>query len=171
MSSESLAIFRKSASADLQKLADEHLNHELVPHPIQTFHKNCLSRFNLLTNPYSLNEADRDALKSAGSKLQTHVLVGSLLGLGLGAALAFRVRQNRLKFFQAFRTAQKPTHVKFADGREGKFFRPRHPYLPSREALTNKILQKQSQTLRLYWNPPDSVISQRILSFLLRGFF
>lgn len=38
MSSDSLALFRKSASADLQKLADEHLNHEFVLPPFQEPH-------------------------------------------------------------------------------------------------------------------------------------
>lgn len=55
------------------------------------------------------------------SKLSTYTTIGSLLGLGLTTALAFRVRQNRVRMFQAFKTSQKPTHVKFADGREGLF--------------------------------------------------
>lgn len=67
----------------------------------------------------SLNQSDRDTLKSAAGKVSTHALIGSLVGLGLGAALAFRVRSNRVRLFEAFRAKQKPTHVKFADGREG----------------------------------------------------
>lgn len=57
-------------------------------------------------------------MKAAASRFSTHALVGSLLGLGLGAYLAFRLRANRTAMFQAFKTAQRPTHVKFADGRE-----------------------------------------------------
>lgn len=68
---------------------------------------------------YSLQQSDRDALQSAAKKVSTYATVGSLLGLSLGAALAWKVRSNRVKLFQAFRTMQKPTHVKFADGREG----------------------------------------------------
>ncbi|TAQ88767.1 hypothetical protein B7494_g2933 [Chlorociboria aeruginascens] len=93
MSSDSLAAFRRGLSTDLQKLADEHLQHDL-------------------------QESDRNALISAGSQISTYASIGSLLGLGLGAALAFRIRSNRLKLFDAFRTTQRPTHVKFADGRE-----------------------------------------------------
>jgi hypothetical protein len=48
-----------------------------------------------------------------------HTSIGSIVGLGLGIALAWRFRVNRIKFFDAFRAQQKPTHVKFADGREG----------------------------------------------------
>jgi len=93
MSSDSLAVFRKGVSTDLQELADQHLKHDL-------------------------QQSDRDILKSASSKVSTHAIVGSLVGLGLGALLAFRIRSNRIRLFEAFRTAQKPTHVKFADGRE-----------------------------------------------------
>ena len=64
----------------------------------------------------SLTPEDRDTLKSATTKLSTYTTIGSLLGLGLTTALAFRVRQNRVKFFEAFKASRKPTHVKFADG-------------------------------------------------------
>jgi hypothetical protein len=74
-----------------------------------------------LTALYSLTQEDRDTLKSATSKLSNYTTIGSLLGLGLTTALAFRVRQNRVKMFEAFKTSKKPTHVKFADGREGLF--------------------------------------------------
>jgi hypothetical protein len=70
----------------------------------------------------SLQQSDRDTLNKAASKLSTHASIGSMLGLGLGIAMAYSIRQNRVRMFQAFRAAQKPTHVKFADGREGGFF-------------------------------------------------
>jgi len=45
-------------------------------------------------------------------------MVGTLVGLSLGAYLAYRLRANRARMFQAFRTSEKPTHVRFANGRE-----------------------------------------------------
>lgn len=45
-------------------------------------------------------------------------MIGTLAGLSFGAYLAFKVRSNRAKMFQAFKAAEKPTHIKFADGRE-----------------------------------------------------
>lgn len=94
MSAESLALTRKNASEEIRKLAEEHFKHDL-------------------------RESDRDTLMSAAGKVGTHATIGSLLGLGLGVFLAFRIRNSRTKMFNAFRTAEKPTHVKFADGREG----------------------------------------------------
>ena len=94
MSADSFAVFRKHAGEDIGKLAEEHFKHDL-------------------------QDSDRDALKSAANKISTHATVGSLLGLGLGLFLAFRIRSSRSQMFNAFRTAEKPTHVKFADGREG----------------------------------------------------
>jgi hypothetical protein len=66
----------------------------------------------------SLQEEDRDLLKSAASRASTHALVGSLAGLALGGFLAIRLRANRNAMYQAFRAAEKPTHVRFASGRE-----------------------------------------------------
>jgi hypothetical protein len=56
---------------------------------------------------------------SAATTLSTHATIGSLLGLGLGVAMAWRVRATRVRMFQAFRAVEKPQWVKFADGREG----------------------------------------------------
>jgi len=93
MSLESLAISRKNASHELAQLAEEHMKHDL-------------------------QQSDRDALNDASRKFSTYTAIGSILGLGLGAALAFRVRRARTEYFKAFRAIEKPTHVKFADGRE-----------------------------------------------------
>jgi hypothetical protein len=71
--------------------------------------------------PHSLNQQDRDLLKSAGSKVGTHAMVGSLAGLGLGVYCAFRLRAMRLAYFKAFRTMEKPVEVRFADGRTGVY--------------------------------------------------
>jgi len=92
MSSEAFAAFRKSSRDELLKLEEQHLQHDL-------------------------RQSDRDALKSATSKLSTYTTVGSLLGLGFGVYMAFRVRSARLQMFNAFRTSEKPTHVQFAGGR------------------------------------------------------
>ncbi|KAL8814585.1 MAG: hypothetical protein Q9223_006201 [Gallowayella weberi] len=96
MSTDSLALLRSNAGKDIAALAEENFKHDL-------------------------HDSDRDALTSAASKISTHVAVGSLLGLGLGAFLAFRIRRTRMQMFNAFRAHEKPTHVKFADGREGEF--------------------------------------------------
>ena len=94
MSAESFAILRKNAGGDISKLAEEHFKHDL-------------------------RDSDRDTLNSAANKIGTHATVGSLVGLGLGLFLAFRIRSARTQMFNAFRTSEKPTHVKFPDGREG----------------------------------------------------
>ncbi|KAL8866840.1 MAG: hypothetical protein Q9174_006048 [Haloplaca sp. 1 TL-2023] len=93
MSSDSLALLRKNAGEEISALAEEHFKHDL-------------------------QDTDRDVLKTAAGKIGTHVSVGSALGLGLGVFLAFRLRRTRMQMFKAFRTHEKPTHVKFADGRE-----------------------------------------------------
>lgn len=67
----------------------------------------------------SLNQSDRDIIKSAGSKVSTHAKVGSLLGIGFGIYCAFRLRSMRLSYFNAFRAMEKPVEVRFADGRTG----------------------------------------------------
>ena len=94
MSLNSLALTRKNAGDDIGNLAAEHLQHDLT-------------------------ENDRVTLESAAKKFGTHATVGSLLGLGLGFLLAFRVRSARTKIFNAYRTVERPTHVRFANGREG----------------------------------------------------
>ena len=94
MSSDSLALLRKNASEELADLAEEHMKHDL-------------------------QESDRDKLNQAARKLSVYTTIGSLAGLGLGIALAFRIRSLRAQAFNAFRASEKPTFVKFADGREG----------------------------------------------------
>jgi len=68
----------------------------------------------------SLQESDRDKLKSAASTVSTYATIGSVVGLGLGVFLAYRLRANRTAMFQAFKTAEKPTEVRFANGRSGE---------------------------------------------------
>lgn len=110
MSADSFAVLRKNAGEDISKLAEEHFKHDL-------------------------QDSDRDTLKTAAKKMGTHATVGSLLGLSLGLFLAFRLRSRRTQMFNAFRTVEKPTHVKFADGREGAYdYLPTFPFLSSRSA-------------------------------------
>jgi hypothetical protein len=92
---DSLAAFRKSSRDDLTKMAEEHLQHDL-------------------------QQSDRDALRSAARKVSTHATIGSLLGLGLGVFMAYRLRSARTAMFNAFRAQEKPTKVLFADGRTGE---------------------------------------------------
>ena len=94
MSAESFAVLRKNAGEDISKLAEEHFKHDL-------------------------QDSDRDTLISAGNKMGTHATVRSIIGLGLGVFLSFRLRSNRTQMFNAFRAAEKPTHLRFANGREG----------------------------------------------------
>lgn len=49
-----------------------------------------------------LEDSDRNALRIAASKYQTHTTAGSILGLGLGVFLAFRSRRLRMQKFTAF---------------------------------------------------------------------
>ncbi|KAJ9623161.1 hypothetical protein H2203_006097 [Taxawa tesnikishii (nom. ined.)] len=94
MSSDSLAMFRKSMGTELGNLAEEHYKHDL-------------------------QQSDRDTLKSAASKISTHATIGSLVGLGLGLYAAYKLRANRTAMFNAFKASEKPTHVQFANGRTG----------------------------------------------------
>ncbi|KAI1341737.1 hypothetical protein F5Y15DRAFT_346058 [Xylariaceae sp. FL0016] len=89
----SFAAFRKSEHHDdLGKLAEEHLKHDLEPE-------------------------DRDALIQASSRVTIPAAIGTLVGLGLGVYAAVRLRRIRADMFSAFRAAEKPSHVVFADGR------------------------------------------------------
>ncbi|KAI5239016.1 hypothetical protein E4T47_08339 [Aureobasidium subglaciale] len=92
MSSDSLALFRKSMGNELGALAEQHYQHDL-----QT--------------------SDRDALKSAASRVSMHTTIGSVVGFSLGLYLSYRLRANRTAMFNAFRTSEKPVAVQFAGGR------------------------------------------------------
>lgn len=67
----------------------------------------------------SLDQKDRDVLKKASRKLSTHVGMASLVGVSLGLYGAYRLRRMRLAYFQAFKAMEKPTEIRFADGRTG----------------------------------------------------
>lgn len=89
---DSFAAFRRPRDNDLTGLAEKHFEHDL-------------------------RDSDRDVLRRAAKKVGTHATLGSIVGLGVGLFLAYRLRTTRAQMFQAFRTAEKPTHVQFADGR------------------------------------------------------
>jgi len=93
MSTDSLAVFRKGLGPDMSALAEKHLQHDLTP-------------------------SDREALKSAARTVSLHTSIGSIIGLSLATLLAFRIRSNRRAMFRAFKTSEKPSAVRFADGRE-----------------------------------------------------
>lgn len=97
MSAESLALLRKTAGQEISALGEEHFK-------------------------YDLQDSDRDILKTDAGKIGTHVTIGSAVGLGLSVFLAFQLRRTRMQMFNAFQAHEKPTHVKFADGREGTSF-------------------------------------------------
>lgn len=65
-----------------------------------------------------MTQSDRDALKSAASTVSLHTTIGSAVGIALTMLLAYRIRSGRKAMFRAFRTAEKPQAVRFADGRE-----------------------------------------------------
>ncbi|PSK33458.1 hypothetical protein B9Z65_7345 [Elsinoe australis] len=92
MSAESFAVLRKGLHKELRGLAEEHYRHDL-------------------------QQSDRDAIESAAKKVSTFATVGSLVGLGLGVFFAYRIRANRTAMFNAIKTAEKPTEIRFASGR------------------------------------------------------
>ncbi|KAH0258073.1 hypothetical protein KCU91_g16009, partial [Aureobasidium melanogenum] len=92
MSSDSLAMFRKSLGDELGSLAEQHYQHDL-------------------------QSSDRAALQTAASRVTTHTTIGSIVGFSLGLYLSYRLRANRTAMFNAFRTAEKPVAVQFAGGR------------------------------------------------------
>jgi len=113
--SESLAAFRDRRSKDLRQLAEEHLQHEYVREALRN------PMASSLTHTHSLNQSDRDLLKSAGGKVSMHAGIASGIGLTLGLYAAIRLRTMRMAYFRAFRALEKPVEIRFADGRTGAF--------------------------------------------------
>lgn len=93
-----LALFRPTPQyEDLSRLAQEHFENDL-------------------------SADDKNALRTASKKVSRHTMLGSVLGLGLGVYAAVKLRRLRADMFAAFRTAEKPIKVLFADGRAGESF-------------------------------------------------
>jgi hypothetical protein len=94
-----LALFRPAPQyEDLSKLAQEHFDQDL-------------------------SADDKNTLRAASKKVSRHTMLGSIVGLGLGVYAAVKLRRVRADMFAAFRTAEKPTKVVFADGRTGELSR------------------------------------------------
>ncbi|KAI1498078.1 hypothetical protein F5X99DRAFT_412453 [Biscogniauxia marginata] len=90
----SFAAFRRSErQEELNRLAEQHLQHDL-------------------------ESSDRDVLVKASNRITRPTTVGTLVGLGLGVYAAIKLRRVRADVFRAFRTAEKPTHMVFSDGRQ-----------------------------------------------------
>jgi hypothetical protein len=170
MSSQSLAALRKSASEDLQRLADEHLQHEYDKHFPVIF-------LNLFADTIlSLRQSDRDTLEAAARKVSRHATIGSLVGLGLGVLLAYKIHTTRNAIFNAFRAMEKPTAVQFMDGRTGTNFVPlqcfhRCPRMPldaisNSKADCNALFQNPYPTLLYIFNQRVLVTLPHTSSFL-----
>lgn len=102
------------------------------------YHYNILTAVFLLTFfslPHSLQPEDREKLKSAANKVTRYATFGSLIGLGLGIALAIRLRQNRLAYFNAFKAMERPESVVFAGGRTGVYLPLPNPTITLPQAL------------------------------------
>eukprot|EP00026_Physarum_polycephalum_P018374 Phypoly_transcript_19935.p1 GENE.Phypoly_transcript_19935~~Phypoly_transcript_19935.p1 ORF type:complete len:184 (+),score=23.69 Phypoly_transcript_19935:91-642(+) len=88
---DSLALMRNGPHKAYAQLAEDHLQHDL-------------------------NADERAILEKAAGKVSMHVTVGSLVGIGLGLALAFRLRQSAVRIFQTVKRAEKPIAFQYKDG-------------------------------------------------------
>jgi len=70
---------------------------------------------------HDLTQQDRELLEKAAGKISFHVTAGSIIGLGLGVALAFRMRSSAIKFINVLQKTERPTHIQYADGRAVPF--------------------------------------------------
>lgn len=92
----SLAAFRRHHQHDeLAQLAESHFEHDLTTD-------------------------DREVLKGAAKTISWHASFGSIVGLGLGCFLAYRVRGLRRNWFNEFRTSDQPKQVIFHSGKTCK---------------------------------------------------
>lgn len=92
----SLAAFRRHHQHDeLAQLAESHFEHDLTAD-------------------------DREVLKGAAKTISWHASFGTIVGLGLGCFLAYRVRGLRRNWFNEFRTSDQPKQVIFHSGKTCK---------------------------------------------------
>jgi hypothetical protein len=132
-----LALFRPSPQYDeLAKLAQEHFNQDLAPE-------------------------DRETLQAASRKIPRHVMVGSILGLGLGVYSAVKLRRFRAEIWNALRSGQKPVRVVFADGSSGDW-----ALLPLFVTAFDADFPSQNQypTSRVMWSPRNGETGRRTSS-------
>lgn len=71
----------------------------------------------------SLGTSDRGKADSALLTIKNFAAPGAALGLGVGILHAIRHRRLNLKIANAFKPAEQPVSVKFANGRQGMKFR------------------------------------------------
>ncbi|KAK0728859.1 hypothetical protein B0T26DRAFT_673328 [Lasiosphaeria miniovina] len=88
------AVFRSHPTGDLAKIGEAHMQHDLA-------------------------SEDRSRLRTAARKVSVHASLGSILGLGVGLAMAWRIRANRMALYDVLRTSMRPTEVVFASGQRG----------------------------------------------------
>jgi len=88
------ALFRPHPNDELARIGEAHLKRDL-------------------------SADDRARLRTAASKVTNYTTVGSLLGLGLGAAMAYRIHTNRVALYNAFKMVNRPVEVIFPNGRRG----------------------------------------------------
>lgn len=88
------ALFRSHPNDELARIGEAHLKQDL-------------------------SADDRARLKTAASRVTNYTTVGSLLGLGLGAAMAYRIHTNRVALYNAFKMVNRPVEVIFPNGRRG----------------------------------------------------
>lgn len=92
----SLAAFRKHTQHDeLAQLAESHFKNDLTAD-------------------------DKEVLKGAAGTISLHSSIGSVVGLGLGCLLAYRVRSLRKSWFTQFQASDAPRQVIYASGKTGK---------------------------------------------------
>lgn len=116
--SQHCAEAQAKSSEISQKSTSSTSTHPIYCRPIQIAANPVINWPEAPTNTHpSLTQSDRNLLQSAGKDIGTYATVGSVLGLSLGALLAFRLRRARTQMFAAIRAAERPTHVQFAGGR------------------------------------------------------
>lgn len=79
-----------------------------------------------------LTQEDRDVLTSAAATLGRYATIGSLVGVGVGCLLAYRVRALRRNWFVEFQRTMgqdRPRRVVFESGKDGTFQTSRLFYL------------------------------------------
>lgn len=113
------ALFRPHPNDELARIGEAHLKQDLSPD-------------------------DRARLRTAASRVTNYTTVGSLLGLGLGAAMAYRIHTNRVALYNAFKMVNRPVEVIFPNGRRGAFL-PLSLCVAGSGELICRVLQSQFQ--------------------------
>lgn len=124
-----LAAFRRHNQHDeLAQLAESHFQHDLTLD-------------------------DREVLKGAAKTISWHASLGSIVGLGLGCFLAYRVRGLRKNWFNEFRTSDKPKQVIFHSGKTCKSYLICSSFTDSNQADNTLKVDVPDVTSRLAPSP------------------